>query len=55
MKYFQYKVLCLCSRSDSYVESELNKLGAKGWELVSTRGDYEYLLKREINKKEDLK
>ena len=53
-KEFEYKILDLMFRDPTYVERELNKLGHQGWELVTNKGDYEYIFKREINKKEDL-
>lgn len=50
MKQFEYKIVTLTK----VCESELNELGAEGWELVSVTGNpainAHYIFKREISK-----
>ena len=54
MKQFEYRVFSCLYNDPNYMEKEFNKLGNQGWELVALKGEYKYLFKREINKKEDL-
>ena len=50
MKKFEYKVACVYGCDDDSVESELNKMGEQGWELVSLQIDKVYNLDNSTTK-----